>query len=224
MTPRIAVLDDYQNIARLFADWGRLEGRATVTMFADHLTEEDALVERLAPFDAVGLMRERTPFPRRLIERLPNLRLIATSGMWNAAIDLVAAEERGIVVSGTQAGGGGTAQVTWMLILALARGLTTADRDVREGRWQVGLGEDVAGKTLGLLGARPRRCQGSAGRAGVRHERHRLECEPDRRARPGGLRGPRGARRTVRARGLRQRASRAEPANAWPHRRARIWG
>jgi len=152
VNPRIAVLDDYQNVARSFGDWERLKARAEVTVFGDHLADEDALAARLAPFAAVALMRERTPFPRSLLDRLPNLKLIATSGMWNAAIDLKACEERGIVVSGTQAGGGGTAQVTWMLILALARGLTTADRDVREGRWQTGIGEDVAGKTLGLLG------------------------------------------------------------------------
>lgn len=152
MKPRIAILDDYQNIARSFADWGRLDGHAEVTMFVDHLTDEDALVDRLAQFDAVGLMRERTPFPRRLIERLPNLKLIATSGMWNASVDLGACEERGIAVSGTQVGGGGTVQVTWALILALAQNVTGCDRDIRAGLWQTGIGEEIAGKTLGLLG------------------------------------------------------------------------
>jgi phosphoglycerate dehydrogenase-like enzyme len=100
----------------------------------------------------VGIMRERTPFSRRLIERLPNLKLIATSGMWNAAVDLEACEERGIAVCGTQVGGGGTVQVTWALILALAQNVTGCDRDIRAGRWQTGIGEEVAGKTLGLLG------------------------------------------------------------------------
>lgn len=152
MNPRIAVLDDYQNIARSFARWQRLDGRAEVTMFADHLADEDALVARLAPFAAVALMRERTPFPRRVLERLPNLRLITTSGMWNASVDLAACEERGIAVCGTQAGGGGTAQVTWALILALAQQVTTCDRDIRAGLWQTGIGEELAGKTLGLLG------------------------------------------------------------------------
>ena len=152
MNPRIAVLDDYQNIARSFDRWQRLDGRAEVTMFADHLADEDALVARLAPFAAVALMRERTPFPRRVLERLPNLRLITTSGMWNASVDLAACEERGIAVCGTQAGGGGTAQVTWALILALAQQVTTCDRDIRAGLWQTGIGEELAGKTLGLLG------------------------------------------------------------------------
>jgi phosphoglycerate dehydrogenase-like enzyme len=152
MNPRIAVLDDYQGIARSFADWDRLNGRAEVTMFADHLADEDALVARLAPFEAVALMRERTPFPRGVLERLPNLKLIVTSGMWNASVDLAACEERGIAVCGTQAGGGGTAQVTWALILALAQDVTACDRDIRAGRWQTGIGEELAGKTLGLLG------------------------------------------------------------------------
>jgi phosphoglycerate dehydrogenase-like enzyme len=152
VNPRIAVLDDYQNIARSFAEWSRLNGRAEITMFPDHLADEDALVARLAPFDAVGLMRERTPFPRRVIERLPNLKLIATSGMWNASVDLEACEERGIAVCGTQVGGGGTVQVTWALILALAQNVTTCDREIRAGLWQTGIGEEIAGKTLGLLG------------------------------------------------------------------------
>jgi phosphoglycerate dehydrogenase-like enzyme len=152
VNPRVAVLDDYQNVAGSYADWDRLKGRAEVTTFADHLADEDALVARLAPFDAVALMRERTPFPRRVLERLPNLKLITTSGMWNASVDLAACEERGIVVCGTQTGGGGTAQVTWALIFALAQQITVVDRDVREGRWQTGVGDELAGKTLGLIG------------------------------------------------------------------------
>jgi phosphoglycerate dehydrogenase-like enzyme len=152
VNPRIAVLDDYQKVARSFGDWDRLNGRADVTVFGDHLTDEDALVARLAPFAAVVLMRERTPFPRALLDRLPNLRLIATSGMWNASVDLVACEERGIVVCGTQSSGGGTSQVTWALIFALAHQVIVVDRDIREGRWQTGLGVELAGKTLGLLG------------------------------------------------------------------------
>ncbi len=150
--PRLAILDDYQNVARSYADWGRLNGRAEVTVFGDHLADEDALVARLAPFAAVAIMRERTPFPRRVLERLPNLKLIATSGMWNASVDLAACEDLGIVVSGTQAGGGATAQVTWALILALAQQITVVDRDVREGRWQTGIGDELTGKTLGLIG------------------------------------------------------------------------
>ena len=152
MLPRIAILDDYQNVSRSFGNWKRLEGRAEVTVFADHLADEDALAARLGPFTAVVLMRERTSFSLGLLDRLPNLRLIATSGMWNASVDLAACEERGIAVCGTHSSGGGTAQVTWALILALAQQVTVVDRDIRAGRWQTGLGEELAGKTLGLLG------------------------------------------------------------------------
>jgi phosphoglycerate dehydrogenase-like enzyme len=150
--PRVALLDDYQNVARSFGEWKRLDGRAEIQVFTDHLFDEDALAARLAPFEVVVLMRERTPFPRSLIARLPNLKLIATSGMWNASVDLAACEARGIVVTGTQTGGGGTAQVTWALIFALAQQITIVDRDIREGRWQTGVGDELAGKTLGLLG------------------------------------------------------------------------
>jgi phosphoglycerate dehydrogenase-like enzyme len=152
MIPRIAILDDYQNIARSFAPWDRLDGRAEVTSFTDHLAGEHALVARLGPFAAVALMRERTPFPRQVLERLPNLKLLTTSGMWNASVDLAACEELGIDVCGTQAGGAGTAQVTWAMILALAQQVPACDRDIRAGLWQTGIGEELAGKTLGLLG------------------------------------------------------------------------
>ena len=152
MKPRVAILDDYQHVAATFGDWDRLRERVDVTVFSDHLVDEGALVARLAPFAVLVLMRERTRFPRSVLERLPNLQLIATSGMWNAAVDLHACEEGGIIVSGTQSGGGGTAQLTMALLLALAQQITVVDRDVREGRWQTGVGEELAGKTLGLLG------------------------------------------------------------------------
>jgi phosphoglycerate dehydrogenase-like enzyme len=151
MLPRVALLDDYQNIAlALLGD--RLRGRADVTAFSDHLFDEDALAERLAPFAVVGLLRERTPFPGSLIERLPNLRLVVNCGMLNRVIDYAACDARGIAVCGTSSSGFGTAQVTWALILALAQQITTVDRDIRAGRWQTGLGEELAGKTLGILG------------------------------------------------------------------------
>jgi phosphoglycerate dehydrogenase-like enzyme len=152
MMPRVAVLDDYQHVALALMDVERLRGRAGVTAFDDHLFDEDALAERLAPFAVVALMRERTPFGRSLIERLPNLRLVVTCGLRNRIIDLEACAERGIAVSGTESSGYGTSQVTWALILALAQEITTVDRDVRAGRWQTALGEELAGKTLGLLG------------------------------------------------------------------------
>ncbi len=152
MIPSIAVLDDYQNVALTHGEFFRLKGRAEVVVFHDHLFDLDALVERLEPFTGVMLMRERTPFPRELIERLPNLRLIVTSGTVNRAIDLEAAKERDIIVSGTRTSGTGTVQVTFALMLALFQQITVVDRDLREGRWQTGLGTEVAGKTIGVLG------------------------------------------------------------------------
>src|ERR1700734_1910602 len=92
---RIAVLDDYQNVALSLADWSVLDERATVTVFNDHLSDSDAVVERLLPFDVVCVLRERTPLTRAIIERLPKLRLIASTAMRNASIDVKAAEERG---------------------------------------------------------------------------------------------------------------------------------
>jgi len=149
---KVAILDDYQRVAHSLADWNSLASRAQPEFFHDNLVDLPRLADRLQSFQAVVLMRERTPFPRSLLARLPNLKLLATSGMWNAAIDLVACEEHGVTVCGTQVGGGGTAQLTWALILALAQQITTVDRDIREGRWQTGLGEELTGKTLGLLG------------------------------------------------------------------------
>ena len=98
---RIAILDDYQNVARQVADWSPLDGRAAITVFNDHLSDAEAVVERLLPFDVVCVMRERTPLPRSVIERLPQLKLIGSTGPRNASIDVEAASERGIVVAHT---------------------------------------------------------------------------------------------------------------------------
>jgi len=115
----IAVLDDYQNVAISFADWSALDGRATVTVFNDHLADLDAIVERLQPFDIVCVMRERTPMTRTIIERLPNLRMIASTGSRNASIDLKTAEERGVQVVHTGYTSEPTIELTWALILAV---------------------------------------------------------------------------------------------------------
>jgi len=146
---RIAILDDYQNVALELADWSGLE----TTVFSDHIDDEAALAARLAPFEAICLMRERTGFPRSLIEKLPNLRLLVTAGMYNAAIDLDAARDHGIVVSGTGAPAAqGTAELTLAMILALARGLTGEAQSLRDGGWQRRLGRNIAGQTLGIVG------------------------------------------------------------------------
>ncbi|GAB3675985.1 D-2-hydroxyacid dehydrogenase family protein [Salinisphaera aquimarina] len=149
---RIALLDDYQDVARELAPWERLPADAQMEVFHDHVADEDALVERLLPFDVLGVMRERTPLPRSLIERLPNLRLIVTTGKSNAAIDVAAAREQGICVCGTESLGYATAEHTMGLMLALARNLVTEANSVAAGGWQVGLGRDLRGATLGLAG------------------------------------------------------------------------
>jgi phosphoglycerate dehydrogenase-like enzyme len=149
---RIAILDDYQNVALEMADWSALAGRAVITVFNDHLSEIDDIVERLLPFDVVCVMRERTPLPRAIIERLPRLKLIASTGSRNAAIDLEAAGERGIVVANTGYDKHATVEMTWALILGSARELASEAADLRAGGWQRAVGDGVRGKTLGVLG------------------------------------------------------------------------
>jgi phosphoglycerate dehydrogenase-like enzyme len=149
---RIAVLDDYQNVALSLADWSVLDEWATVTVFNDHLANSDAVVERLQPFDIVCVMRERTPMTRAIIERLPKLRLIASTGGRNASIDLKAAEERGVKVVHTGYFSAPTIELTWALILASARNLVGENASLRGGGWQRTVGDDMSGRTLGLLG------------------------------------------------------------------------
>jgi phosphoglycerate dehydrogenase-like enzyme len=149
----IAVLDDYQHIAARLADWASLQPRANTVFFHDHIADRDALAARLAPFDAIVLVRERTRFDAELIARLPKLKLLVTIGMWNAAIDFHAAKARGIVVSGTNASEpAATPALTWGLILAITRNLHGESASVRAGGWQTSVGVDVHGKTLGVLG------------------------------------------------------------------------
>jgi phosphoglycerate dehydrogenase-like enzyme len=149
---RIAVLDDYQNVAISLADWSVLDARATVTVFNDHLADSDAVVERLQPFDVVCIMRERTPMPRTTIERLPKLRMICSTGTGNASIDLKAAEERGVQVVHTGYTSSPTIELTWALILGSARNLVAENASLRSGGWQRFIGDDMAGRTLGVLG------------------------------------------------------------------------
>ena len=159
---RIAVLDDYQNVALSLADWSALDERATVAIFNDHLADSDAVVERLQPFDIVCVMRERTPMTRAIIERLPKLRMIASTGSRNASIDLKATEERGVQVVHTGYTSAPTIELTWALILASARDLVAENASLRSGGWQHSVGDDMAGRTLGLLGL------GNVGRAVAR--------------------------------------------------------
>ena len=149
---RVAVLDDYQDVALSLADWSVLDARATVTVFNDHLADSATVIERLQPFDVVCVMRERTPMTRTIIEHLPNLRLIASTALRNASIDLKAAEERGIQVVHTGYTSAPTIELTWALILAGARHLVAENASLRGGGWQRFIGDDMAGQTLGVLG------------------------------------------------------------------------
>jgi phosphoglycerate dehydrogenase-like enzyme len=147
------VLDDYQQVASTHADWDAL-GAQEVTFFREHLGGPDDVVAALEPYDVVVAMRERTAFPAHVLERLPHLGLLVTTGPANVAIDVAAARERGVTVSGT----GGvspstpTVEMTWALILAAARHVPAEDRAVREGGWQHTVGRDLSGRRLGVVG------------------------------------------------------------------------
>jgi len=151
-TVRIAVLDDYQSVALELADWSQVQDRARVDVFNDHLADTDAVVERLLPYDIVCVMRERTPLRRDIIERLPQLKMICSTGKRNASIDTAAATERGITVVYTSYTSTPTIEHTWALILASARHIAAESASLRGGGWQTAIGDDMAGKTLGIIG------------------------------------------------------------------------
>lgn len=147
---RIVVLDDYQRAALRSADWSILD--AEIATVNHHIDDHDELVAILADADVVVAMRERTPFPARLLDRLPALRLLVTTAMYNASIDMAAAAARGVMVCGTRGVKLSTAELTWGLILALLRNIPAEQQSLRDGGWQRGLGTGLHGKTLGLLG------------------------------------------------------------------------
>jgi phosphoglycerate dehydrogenase-like enzyme len=147
---RIAILDDWAGVARRMADWDSLD--AEISVFHDTLHDEDALAERLAPFDVICLMRERTRFPGSLIARLPHLKLIVTTGSRNLVLDVETARARSVPVSGTEARKTTASELAMALLLALARNLLPEAGSMREGGWQSGLGRDLAGMRLGLIG------------------------------------------------------------------------
>jgi phosphoglycerate dehydrogenase-like enzyme len=151
VTLRCAVLDDYQDVATAMADWDRLP--VEVTVFREHLTDSPDVADALRDFDIVVIMRERTPFPAALLARLPKLRLLITSGMRNASIDLAAAAAAGVTVCGTTSRSEPPVELTWALILGLARHVTVESAALRTGGpWQSTLGMDLEGSTLGLVG------------------------------------------------------------------------
>ena len=149
---RIAILDDYQNVGLKMTDWSALSGRAEIAVFNDHVADPSALVERLLPFDVVCVMRERTPLPREVLERLPRLKLIASTGSRNPSIDAEAAKELGITVTATGYRSSPTIELTWALLLASVRGIVQENNSIRDGGWQKSVGQDLKGTTLGVVG------------------------------------------------------------------------
>ena len=149
---RIAILDDYQDLALTLADWSSLRDQAVITVFNDHLSEPDRIIARLKPFEIVCVMRERTPLSRDILLGLPNLKLIASTGPQNASIDVAAAAEYGIEVAHTRYDPSSTIELTWALILSSARNITIENQSVRSGGWQRTIGNGLRGKTLGVLG------------------------------------------------------------------------
>jgi phosphoglycerate dehydrogenase-like enzyme len=149
---RLSILDDYQGVALDMADWSPLQGRVEIVVERKPFAGEDEAADALANSEIVAAMRERTPFPRSLVERLPKLKLLNTTGMRNASFDLAALRDRGVVVCGTQGGGLDTAELTWGLIIGAARRIAEDHRAMREGLWQTRIGNRLEGKTLGVLG------------------------------------------------------------------------
>ena len=196
---RLSILDDYQGVALDMADWSPVRNRGVeIAVERYAFADEDAVVRALADCEIVAAMRERTPFPKPVVDRLPKLKLLITTGMRNASFDMAALKDRGVTVCGTGGPGGGnedTAELAWGLILGAARRIAEDHQFMRQGGWQTRIGHRVAGKTLGLLGLG--RLGSAVARVGprLRHEGDRLEPEPDRRE-GCGARASSGSRRT----------------------------
>ena len=152
MPIQVAVLDDYQEVARAIGPWETIEPEAEITFFHDHLLIDGVVRDLLAGFEVIVAMRERTPFTAKRLASLPDLKLLVTTGMANASIDMEAARELGITVCGTGSLPTPTAELTWGLIIALQRNLLDEDRRIRDGGWQRTIGPELAGRTLGILG------------------------------------------------------------------------
>ncbi|MGU3662707.1 D-2-hydroxyacid dehydrogenase family protein [Methylobacterium sp. A49B] len=147
------ILDDYQNAALALADWTRLSDHVAVAAISEHIADGEYLIGRIEQAEILVIMRERTPFPAALLERLPRLKLLVTSGMRNLAIDVAAARARGVTVCGTASSPTPPTELTWALILGLARHVVPENRTLRDGGpWQSTIGTDLAGATLGILG------------------------------------------------------------------------
>ncbi|WP_427184204.1 D-2-hydroxyacid dehydrogenase family protein [Bordetella bronchialis] len=152
---KIAILDDYHGVAKDYADWASLGPQASVQVFREYLPEGPQRVSALQPFDVIVIMRERTPFPAELVNALPNLRLLVTTGLRNNSVDLAACKARGIVVCGAPGSDNGlnaTAELSWTLILALFKNLCSEDANMRQGLWQTAMPVSLKGKRLGVVG------------------------------------------------------------------------
>ncbi|SAM34561.1 D-2-hydroxyacid dehydrogenase family protein [Pseudomonas sp. 1 R 17] len=152
MSVQIAVIDDWQNVANGVVDWSVLEAVGQVHFLHDYPADTATMIERLKAFEVICVMRERSTFDQALLQGLPNLKLLVTGGMRNAALDIAAAKAMGIQVCGTDSYKQAAPELTWALIMASTRNLLTEANSLRAGGWQVGLGGDLHGKTLGILG------------------------------------------------------------------------
>jgi len=149
---KVAVLDDYQNVTHKFANWKPLEQKIELHIIDRYIGVDKNLVEQLMDFEVLCLMRERTPLTEDLINKLPNLKLVITSGMWNASIDLEALKKRNIICCGTDTKTNSTAELAWSLIMIGWRGLQTELQNMKDGNWQTTVGRGLKGNTLGIFG------------------------------------------------------------------------
>jgi phosphoglycerate dehydrogenase-like enzyme len=149
---KVAVLDDYQNVALQIPDWSVLDKQVEITVFNDHVADEAVVIGRLLPFTIICVMRERTPLTRQILSQLPNLKLIVSTGKRNASIDTKAAEEFGIEIKPTGYIGTGAPEITWALLMSVARNLSRESENFKTGKWQTTIGTDLSGKTIGIIG------------------------------------------------------------------------
>lgn len=149
---KIAILDDYQQVALTTADWLNIQAQASVTVFTDHLADADAVVERLQPFSIICVMRERTPLTRAILSALPKLKLIVSTGSRNASIDVAACEDLHIELKHTRYVESGAPELTWAMLMAAARHIVTENNNFKSGKWQSTIGIDLKGKTIGIVG------------------------------------------------------------------------
>ena len=149
---KIAILDDYQQVAEHFADWQKVKDRCELKVFNEPFDDEDHAIENLLDFDALIIMRERTPITTKLLNACSNLKLIITSGMRNKSIDLETCKQKNITVCGTDMHPNPTAELTWALILGLARNIREETENMYQGYWQTTVGTELKGKTLGVIG------------------------------------------------------------------------